>query len=247
MEIEKYNASSLTRGKMTNDSFETHMLSEDYSDNNKTYTIAEFVEMLSKGTWKGGNVDGLGHVREGEFVKSSEESEYGSDMLTFVHGSSVNGDNLEEYMSSIFSFMNPPYSNGDPDIGNGGGDSGNEGDTDTPDNPTNSKMFYRHSSYEAYGYRIDVQTCIMFDCAMLYFYLTYKGIAKKGMKIECIANGPSGSMSDRILFTENSNGYVNYQEHPIGNCALHLYNGAMDWSVSMSIRNDHTHTTFHII
>lgn len=37
MEIEKYNASSLTRGKMTNDSFETHMLSEDYSDNNKTY------------------------------------------------------------------------------------------------------------------------------------------------------------------------------------------------------------------
>ena len=228
MKIEKYDASTQVMGKVTRDNFETRLLATSYSSDNE-YTLIEFTKKLVNGTWTGGYVQGLGWVGANDFVRSSEESEYGSDMITFVHGSSINGDDFENSIASMFSFMNPPYTSED------GEDDNNSNSGNNVNNPSDSKMEYSSKDFTWQDFRITVKTCIMFDCAMFYFYLSYSGIAHNGLKIDCVATNQETDEQTKNLFSENRTGYVNYNQQAIGNCALHMNNGRLDSSINLVI------------
>lgn len=241
MEIKKYDTLSKNIGNVTRSQNESMLLSANYSDDT-TYTIAEFVKMLENDTWKGGNVEGMGYVSANEFVKASEDSEYGSDMIKFIHGSSINGDNLEDYLASVFSFMNPPYDNQDPNMGHeGDGNSGNTGTGGNNNNKKNESQTSMSCSEREFVFgdmKIRVVTCVMFDCAMFYFYLTCKGGAVSGTKITCkVVDKKTLKDNVRNIFEETNTGYVNYENRMIGTCAIHLNNGHVDCEVQMIVKN----------
>lgn len=230
MEIEKYDSSNQSTGKMTKDATETRLLSERNSDSN-VHSLVDFLDSVTRGSWGGGYVEGLGYVDYGDFVLSDEESEYGSDMLTFIHGSSYNEDDFEAYCASMFSYMN---SSNDTE---NSGDTGNNTNT-----PSGSKMYYDEHSYGGTEFKIDVKRCIILNSVVYYFYLT-TNTAKNINNIKCIVR-EGITETEKNLLSKNG-GSVKYDKYPIGNCAFHLNNGIMNWSISLEIIYDYTkHISF---
>lgn len=255
MKIRKYDNSSKLIGKLTRSLEEEKLMSYE-PDGEKVYTLVEFLTLLEKGEWEGGKVQGLGYVRKGEFVKSSETSEYGSDMITFVHGSSINGDNIEEKFASIFSFIKPPYDNKDPDLGKeeGGtdasGDShGNSGNSDSGSskpNPSYKSVSYCCKQFQRNCIDIQVDCCVMYDCVLCYFYLTYNGYINDDLTISYVyALNNKSYLQENILY--HKKGAINFNHEPIGNIAFNLKNGVLDASLMLKIKKNQSIADFYII
>lgn len=93
---------------------------------------------------------------------------------------------------------------------------------------------------------IQVDCCIMYDCVLCYFYLTYKGYINDDLTISYVyALNNKSYLQENILY--HKKGAVNFNHEPIGNIAFNLKNGVLDASLMLKIKKNQNIADFYII